>query len=75
MIPESSGLHLQKCSHCFAGKQHMVSFKSSAPSRKPEVLDLVHLDVCGPMKTRSFGGTSYFVTFVDDHSRKLWFFL
>ena len=26
------GLHLKECSHCFAGKQHMVSFKSSVPS-------------------------------------------
>lgn len=75
VIPGISGLHLQKCSHCFAGKQHRVSFKSSAPSRKPEVLDLVHTDVCGPMKTRSLGGASYFVTFIDDHSRKLWVFL
>uniref|UniRef100_A0A0D3A8K1 Uncharacterized protein n=1 Tax=Brassica oleracea var. oleracea TaxID=109376 RepID=A0A0D3A8K1_BRAOL len=56
VIPGISGLHLQKCSHCFEGKQHIVSFKSSAPSRKPEVLDFVHSDVCGPMKIRSLGG-------------------
>ena len=73
-IPGISGLHLQKCVHCFAGKQHRVSFKSSVPSRKPEILDLVHSDVCGPMKTRSLGGALYFVTFIDDHSRKLWVF-
>lgn len=24
------------------------------------------------MKTRTFGGDLYFVTFIDDHSRKLW---
>ena len=52
----------------------MVSLKSSSPFKKPEVLDLVYTDVCGPMKTRSLGGASYFVTFVDDHSRKLRFF-
>ncbi|CAA7059133.1 unnamed protein product [Microthlaspi erraticum] len=71
-IPGISGLHLQKCAHCIAGKQHRVSFKSSAPSRLPEILDLVHSDVCGPMKTKSLGSASYFVTFIDDHSRKLW---
>uniref|UniRef100_A0A0D2ZV94 CCHC-type domain-containing protein n=1 Tax=Brassica oleracea var. oleracea TaxID=109376 RepID=A0A0D2ZV94_BRAOL len=36
VIPRISSLHLQKCSHCFAGKQHRVSFNSSAPSKKPE---------------------------------------
>jgi hypothetical protein len=36
------------------------------------ILDLVHSDVCDPMKTRTLGGCLYFVTFIDDHSRKLW---
>ncbi|KAJ9552680.1 hypothetical protein OSB04_016725 [Centaurea solstitialis] len=54
------------------GKQNRVSFKSHSPSRKENVLDLVHSDVCGPMKTRTLGGCSYFVTFINDHSRKVW---
>ncbi|GAA0147204.1 hypothetical protein LIER_36475 [Lithospermum erythrorhizon] len=45
---------------------------SSEPKRKPEVLELVHSDVCGPVKTRSLGSAYYFVTFIDDHSRKIW---
>ena len=64
--------HLRRCTHCLAGKQNRVSFKSSPPSRKQDILDLVHSDVCGPMKTRTLGGASYFVTFIDDCSRKLW---
>ena len=32
-------------------------------------LELVHSDVAGPMKTESFGGARYFVTFIDDYSR------
>jgi transposase InsO family protein len=63
---------LKKCTHCLAGKQNRVSFKSSPSTRKPGILDLVHSDVCGPMKTRTLGGCLYFVTFIDDHSRKLW---
>ncbi|KAD4180550.1 hypothetical protein E3N88_29141 [Mikania micrantha] len=65
-------VHLKKCSHCLEGKQNRVTFKSHSPSRKERILDLVHSDVCGPMKTRSLGGCSYFVTFIDDHSRKVW---
>jgi transposase InsO family protein len=70
-----SGVHdvsLSKCSHCLAGKQTRVAFKSHSPFRMEKILDLVHSDVCGPMKTRSLGGCYYFVTFIDDHSRKVW---
>lgn len=65
-------IHLKKCSHCLAGKQTRVVFKRHSPFRMENILDLVHSDVCGPMKTRTFGGCSYFVTFIDDHSRKVW---
>lgn len=63
---------LQKCAHCLAGKQNRVSFKSSTPSKKENLLDLVHSDLCGPMKIQTLGGSLYFVTFIDDHSRKTW---
>ena len=64
--------HLQKCAHCLAGKQNRVSFKSHPSSRQQNILDLVHSDLCGPMKTSTLGGSLYFATFIDDHSRKLW---
>ena len=65
------GTHLKRRAHCLTGKQNRVSFKNSSSSKKPNVLDLVHSDVCGLMKTRSLGGAFYFVTFMDDHSRKI----
>ena len=34
-----------------------------------KILELVHSDVAGPMKTESLGGARYFVTFIDDFSR------
>ena len=61
------------CEHCMYGKQtrssRVVSFEKD---RRP--LELVHSDVCGPMPTRSLGGASYFVTFIDDATRKVWVF-
>ena len=30
---------------------------------------LIHTDVCGPMRNESFGGSRYFITFIDDYSR------
>ncbi|KAL0554322.1 hypothetical protein IC582_008241 [Cucumis melo] len=58
--------------HYLTGKQTSVTFKSSQHSRKPNVLELVHFNVCSPMKTKSLWGASYFVTFTNDHSRKIW---
>nr|KYP47171.1 Retrovirus-related Pol polyprotein from transposon TNT 1-94 [Cajanus cajan] len=63
-------VELEKCSHCMAGKQIRVSFKKHPPSRKLELLELVHSDVCGPLKVKSFSGALYFVTFIDDCSRR-----
>ncbi|GKC56778.1 putative RNA-directed DNA polymerase, partial [Tanacetum coccineum] len=70
-----SGMHdikLKKCSHCLAGKQTRLAFKSHSLFRMENILDLVHSDVCGPMKTKTLGGCSYIVTFINDHSRKVW---
>ncbi|GKD50569.1 putative RNA-directed DNA polymerase [Tanacetum coccineum] len=58
--------------HKRLGKQTRLAFKSRSPFRMKNMLDLVHSDVCGPMKTKTLGGCSYFVTFIDDHSRKVW---
>ena len=63
---------LDMCNHCVVGKQRRVSFKHHSSSRKEEVLELVHSDICGPLKVKSIGGALYFVTFIDDYSRKLW---
>jgi hypothetical protein len=58
------------CTHCLVGKQIRVSFHKSSQSRKTNILDLVHTDVC-TMNTKTLGGALYYVTFIDDHSRKV----
>jgi transposase InsO family protein len=35
-------------------------------------LDLVHVDLHGPMKTPTMSGAKYFLLLVDDFSRKMW---
>ena len=32
----------------------------------------VHSDVCGPMPHQSLGGASYFISFINDSTRKVW---
>ncbi|RDX98381.1 hypothetical protein CR513_18707, partial [Mucuna pruriens] len=50
MLPGLKNAKLEKCSHCMADKQTRVPFKKHPPSRKLELLELVHSDVCGPLK-------------------------
>lgn len=47
----------------------------STASRSKEVLDLSHSHVYGSMSTKSLGGHQYYVTFINDHSRKTWIYL
>ena len=61
----------QLCECCILEKQHKSSFgiKNTWHAKKP--LELVHSDVCGPMKTISNGNNRYFLTFIDDFTRKI----
>lgn len=64
---------LKSCDHCIVGKTHRVAFNTHSSSRKQGVIDLIHTDVFS-MQSKSLGGALYFVTFIDDHSRKVWVF-
>jgi hypothetical protein len=33
-----------------------------------KVFDLVHTNICGPFTIKSFGGTKYFITFINDRN-------
>jgi hypothetical protein len=56
---------------CVLGKQNRVQFKTAA-HKTEGILDYVHSNVWGPMRTTSWGGHIYFVIFIDDFSRKVW---
>ena len=48
----------------------MTKSPFNAKDRRAQVLlELVHLDVCGPMSIQARGGYEYFITFTDDYSR------
>lgn len=59
-----------KCVICAQGKQARNPFNDTG-KRASKIMELVHSDVCGPMSVRSLGGSRYFVTFIDDYSRKV----
>jgi hypothetical protein len=41
-------------------------------SKAKGFLELIHSDVCGPMPSSSISGYVYYVSFIDDYSRKTW---
>ena len=65
------GTSLLPCKHCLYGKQIRVAFCRFHLCRKLDILDLVDTDV-STMKSNTLGGTLYYVTFIDDHLRKVW---
>ena len=62
------------CEGCMKGRQTREVFPD-AEHRGRQHLELVHSDVCGPINPKSLGGNRYYLTFVDDFSRKSWVYL
>ena len=50
--------HPKVCEPCIMSKQHRLSFPSSS-TKTTKPLELVHMDVCGPMQETSIGGSKH----------------
>lgn len=64
----------QTCSGCQLGKHSRTKIPKVTTHRASSILELIHSDVCGPFRINSLGGARYFVTFIDDFSRKTWIY-
>ncbi|KAG8479441.1 hypothetical protein CXB51_029725 [Gossypium anomalum] len=71
LLKGAKACKLKYCEHCVLGKQKRVKFGTAIHNTKG-ILEYVHSDVWGPSKAPSLGGKHYFVTFVDDFSRRVW---
>ena len=60
------------CESCVMGKQKRVRFTKTPREPKKVRLEMVHTDVWGPTPVSSLGGYRFYVTFIDDFSRKVW---
>jgi len=56
------------CETCVTSKQNRLPFPS-LQSKTTRPLELVHMDVCGPMQEASLGGNKYVATFLDDYTK------
>jgi hypothetical protein len=67
------GLEVDFCEHYIYGKQSRVRFPFGA-TRENGILELMHSDLFGPVIVPSLGGSLYYVSFIDDFSRKTWIY-
>ena len=69
-------LHFSRhtCTGCQLGKHTRSKLPKISRHSTSRVLELIHFDVCGPFRQQSLGGHRYFVTFIDDFSRRMWIY-
>nr|GFA09740.1 hypothetical protein [Tanacetum cinerariifolium]GFA09752.1 hypothetical protein [Tanacetum cinerariifolium] len=56
------------CSTCQHGNTHKLKAKNT----NLEVLNTLHMDLCGPMRMQTINGKKYILVIVDDYSRFTW---
>nr|GEU86389.1 retrovirus-related Pol polyprotein from transposon TNT 1-94 [Tanacetum cinerariifolium] len=60
------------CSSCKLGKAKRKSFQSKTTPSSKRQLQLLHMDLCGPIRVASINGKRYVLVIVDDYSRYTW---
>ncbi|GJT58860.1 retrovirus-related pol polyprotein from transposon TNT 1-94 [Tanacetum coccineum] len=65
---------LDFCKNCVLGKSHRVSFGVGRHTTQG-VIDYVHSDLWGPSQVESLGGKRYFLSIVDDYSKRVWVYI
>jgi hypothetical protein len=72
LLPNLKQIDLDFYEHCDYGKRKRVRFHRVRNEKKSERLELVHTDVWGPAQVSSLVASHYYVTFIDDATRKTW---
>ena len=65
----------QFCEGCVLSKQSRKSFPKEASYHAKKPLELIHIYICGPIIPTSLGKHQYFLTFIDDYTRKIWIYI
>nr|GEZ68094.1 hypothetical protein [Tanacetum cinerariifolium] len=71
-LPKLKYVKDQLCSSCELSKAKRSSFKSKVVSSSKGRLNLLHMDLCGPMLVASINGKKYILVIVDDYLRYMW---
>jgi len=57
-----------RCESCLEGKMPQLPFRD-AEHTTTAPLEIVHPDLCGPMKHKSIAASSYFILLIDDYTK------
>ena len=68
-LPEIQIEHEGVCKVYEQGKNNKNPYPKS-DSKAKGILDIIHLDICGPMQTTSLSSYVYYASFIDDYSHK-----
>ncbi|GJV84989.1 retrovirus-related pol polyprotein from transposon TNT 1-94 [Tanacetum coccineum] len=60
------------CLACQIGKSKKHTYKPKPKNTNLEVLNTLHMDLCGPMHVQIINGKKYILIIVDDYSRFTW---
>ena len=71
-IPNMKFVKDKVCDACQLGKQIKTSFKPKNQISTTRLLQLIHLDLFGPIDITSLGGSKYTFVIIDDYSRYTW---
>jgi len=67
ILPSLELSQLEQCVDCIKGK--LVKNIKKGAKRSTGVLELIHIDICGPFPVTFVDGFDSFITFTDDYSR------
>lgn len=60
---------------CLAGKQTRLPFPQQSSYRSGNPLELVSVDLCGPITPETQSGNRYFMLLIDDCTRFIWVYM
>jgi len=66
ILPQLDFTDLGICADCIKGKQTKHNKKGAIST---QLLEIVHIEICGSFDVPSIGGEKYFITFINDFSR------
>ncbi|GJW37772.1 retrovirus-related pol polyprotein from transposon TNT 1-94 [Tanacetum coccineum] len=71
-LPKLKFIKDHLCSSCELGKAKRKSFHTKTTPSSKRRLQLLHMDLCGPMRVESINGKKYVLVIVDEYSRYTW---
>ena len=73
-LPVRDFITFEKCVSCAQGKHHLKPHLPKQINSISQVLQLLHMDLFGPVNVLSINRSSYYLVVIDDFSRFTWVF-